>query len=105
MTGARFITPAELEGMMSSVGEEFDLLDVRSRSEFRSGHISHAISMPVGELDRRSDDLPPGKKLVIYCRTGRRCLLAVPMLAEKGHPVVLILEGGLERWPGVLVTE
>jgi rhodanese-related sulfurtransferase len=105
MTVARFITPAELERMMSLAEEEFELLDVRSRSEFHSGHISHATSMPVEELDKRSDDLPIGRKLVIYCRTGRRCLLVLPLLGEKGHREVLILEGGLERWPGVLVTE
>lgn len=104
MTGARFITPAELEKMMSSA-QEFELLDVRSRSEFRSGHIIHAKSMPGEEMDRRSDDLAIGRKLVIYCRTGRRCLLALPKLTEKGHPDILILEGGLDGWPGVLVKE
>jgi rhodanese-related sulfurtransferase len=106
MTGARFITPAELESLMSQTEKcEFELLDVRSRSEFHSGHISHAVSMPVDELEKLSAYLPQGKKLVIYCRTGRRCLKALPLLTKKGHNEVLILEGGLEHWPGSLVTE
>jgi rhodanese-related sulfurtransferase len=106
MTGARFITPAELEILMSQAEEgELDLLDVRSRSEFRSGHISHAVSMPVEELENRYGELAHGKKLVIYCRTGRRCMKVLPLLAEKGFRDVLILEGGLEHWSGSLVTE
>jgi phage shock protein E len=106
MTGARFITAAELERRMQQVENGgCILLDIRSPAEFRSGHIRHAVSMPVEELEKRSDELVDGKELVIYCRSGRRCLLVLPLLAQKGLREVLVLEGGLERWPGILVIE
>ncbi|MGD0818391.1 MAG: rhodanese-like domain-containing protein [Methanomassiliicoccales archaeon] len=106
MTGVRFISPTELERLLSMFEKgEFLLLDIRSVAEFRSGHIRNARSIPVEELEKRSHELDRCKRLVIYCRTGKRCLRALPLLVEKGHGEVLVLEGGTERWPGGLVSD
>ena len=106
MTGGRFIEPKELESLMPNVQKgECLLLDVRSTTEFRSGHIRHALSMPVEEIGKRSNELGNEKILVIYCRSGKRSLRALSLLNEIGHGDILILEGGLERWSGDLVTE
>lgn len=104
MSGARFISPSELEKLMPKV-EKGDcvLLDIRTAREFRSGHIRCARSIPVEELEGRSEELDTEKSLVIYCRTGKRCLRAMSFL-EKDHAEILILEGGLERWPGSIIS-
>jgi rhodanese-related sulfurtransferase len=101
MTGARFITPAELERLMPMIEKgELVLLDIRSSAEFRSGHIVHSRLIPVEELEKRVGELDKNKGLVIYCRSGKRCLRVLPILAERGGGEVLVLEGGLERWSG-----
>ena len=55
------------------------LLDVRPEDEFRSGHIPGALSVPVGELERRLAELPGDKEIVAYCR-GPYCVLALTAL-------------------------
>jgi rhodanese-related sulfurtransferase len=106
MTGARFITPAELETLMPLLesGERI-LLDIRTPAEFRSGHIRFSISIPLEELEKRSGELDKDKGLVIYCRTGKRCLRALPLLGQKGHDSVMVLEKGIEVWRGDLINE
>ena len=81
------------------------LIDIRTAGEFRSGHIRYARSIPVEELEKRVPELDPGKKLVIYCRSGKRCLRALPVLTEEHYKEVMVLEGGIEGWPGVLMTD
>ncbi len=105
MSGARFISPSELENLMPKVEMgEFVLLDIRTTREFRSGHIRCARSIPVEELESRSGELDKEKGLVIYCRTGKRCLRAMSLL-DKDHLEILILEGGLERWKGSIIGD
>jgi rhodanese-related sulfurtransferase len=81
------------------------LLDIRSAGEFHSGHIRYARLIPVEELEKRVSELDRDKKLVIYCRTGKRCIRALPVLAQDRIEEVMVLEGGIERWPGGLVTD
>jgi rhodanese-related sulfurtransferase/predicted transcriptional regulator len=47
---------------------EIVLIDVRPADEFESGHIPGARSIPIGELERRIDELPPDAEVVAYCR-------------------------------------
>ncbi|HEY3420503.1 MAG TPA: rhodanese-like domain-containing protein [Methanomassiliicoccales archaeon] len=106
MTGARFIMPAELERLMPMIEKgECLLLDIRSSAEYRTGHIASAMLMPVEELEKRAEELDRRKPLVIYCRTGKRCLRVLPLLTGGDQGELLILEGGLERWPGRLVSD
>ncbi len=106
MTGARFITPAELDALMPMIEKgDCTLLDIRTQPEFRSGHIKHATLIPVEELEKRVTELDRGKSLVIYCRSGKRCLRGLQILVGNGIGGVMVLEGGLERWHGVQVHD
>ncbi len=51
------------------------VVDVRPAEEYRAGHIPGALSIPVGELDRRLSELPARKEIVAYCR-GPYCVMA-----------------------------
>jgi rhodanese-related sulfurtransferase len=106
MTGAKFITATELEMLMPLLERgECILLDIRAPAEFRSGHIRFSVSMPLEELEKRAGELDKDKGLVIYCRTGRRCLIALPVLGQKGHDSVMVLEGGIEVWRGDVIND
>ena len=62
------------------------LLDVRPSSEFNSGHLPDARSIPVEELAERIKELPQDREIVAYCR-GPYCVFAdeaVKLLQEQG---------------------
>lgn len=52
------------------------MLDVRPDDEYVSGHVPGAVSIPVGELERRIAELPADREIIAYCR-GPYCVLAV----------------------------
>src|SRR5690606_19524204 len=55
---------------------EVTVLDVRPPEEYRAGHIPGALSIPVGELEARLEELPKDRDVVAYCR-GPYCVMAV----------------------------
>lgn len=71
------------------------VLDVRPATEYRAGHIPGAVSLPVGDIQRRIDELPPGTEIVAYCR-GPYCLLAfqaVDLLRKRGFSARRLRDG------------
>lgn len=74
------------------------VLDVRPTEEYRAGHIPGALSVPVGELPERIEELPRATEIVVYCR-GEYCALAheaVRLLADRGRRAVRLHDGMLE---------
>jgi rhodanese-related sulfurtransferase len=68
------ITREQLLGRINS-GDVL-VLDVRPFEEYKSGHISEALSIPLSELKRKIDEIPKDIEVVAYCR-GPYCVLAV----------------------------
>jgi len=78
---------------------EVVLIDVRPEEEFAAGHIEGARSIPIGELERRLDELPADHEIVAYCR-GPFCAYAheaVRRLEESGRKARR-LEDGWPEW-------
>lgn len=61
-------------------------VDVRTPEEYAAGHVEGAILIPVDELDTRWRELEPyrDRRVVVYCRTGRRSGIALEFLRERG---------------------
>lgn len=75
------------------------VVDVRPEPEFRAGHISGAVSIPLKELETRLQDLPAGQTVVAYCR-GPYCVFAddaVRLLRGRDIPAAR-LEAGYPEW-------
>lgn len=66
------------------VSEGALLIDVRTGMEYRQGHLDGAINIPVDELNRRSDEVPRDRPVVLYCRSGARSSRAARMLLGEG---------------------
>lgn len=93
------VSPDELHELLAK-GEAV-ALDVRGTVPFKYGHIVHAISMPLGAIDRRSNELPQDKLIVAYCacKAEETSLEAAMLLAQKhGFERVAVLHGGLQAW-------
>ena len=65
------------------------ILDVRSESEWRSGHLPGATWIPLGELTARLPELPRVPTWV-HCQAGYRASVAASLLERAGVPPVLV---------------
>jgi phage shock protein E len=72
------------------------LLDVRTREEFSSGHLPGAINIPVQELGARVSELPKGRDVVVYCRSGARSATACAILGARGLETLDL--GSMSAW-------
>ncbi|HMN72310.1 MAG TPA: rhodanese-like domain-containing protein [Rhodoblastus sp.] len=68
------------------------LVDVREDEEWVDGHIPGATHNPLSRLDL--DALPRDKRVVFYCRSGRRTLQALERAQTQGRPDVKAHFGG-----------
>ena len=74
------------------------LIDVRTPMEFGLGSIKGAVNLPVDDLRERLDEVPQGKKIVVFCGTGHRSYFASRILAQKGFDEVYNLSGGFSTF-------
>ena len=73
------------------------LIDVRSGSEFASGHIPGAVNIPMDQIEARLDDLRPGVPIILVCQTGKRARMTADLL-KPCQRQISVLEGGTTAW-------
>lgn len=78
-------------------GEEIYWVDVRSASEFASGHVEGAVNIPHTEIVARIGEVTDDKDatLYLYCRSGRRSGIALDALQQAGY-LGAVNVGGLD---------
>jgi len=72
-------------------------VDVRSASEFCTGHIPGAVNIPLDEVDLRRGDLDEGRPIVLICQSGVRARMIAEVLAGCRSNVA-VLQGGTKAW-------
>ena len=76
------------------------LLDVRTPQEFAQGCIEGALNIDVKDslfIKNVQAAIPAGAKVAVYCRSGRRSMMAAEQMLEKGY-VPVNLDGGILAW-------
>jgi rhodanese-related sulfurtransferase len=77
------------------------LVDVRTASEYRSGHIKKAINIDFfnsSKFTQGFEKLDKNKPVYLYCRSGARSQKAARKLAQMGFTEIYDLRGGYMRW-------
>ena len=74
------------------------VVDVREPWEVELCRIDGAISIPLGEIEQRADELPRDRALVMVCHHGGRSQHAAMLLAGAGFPQVHNMRGGIDAW-------
>ncbi len=78
--------------------EDFFLLDVREIPEYKSGTIEGATRYSVDELREFLEEIPEGKKIVVFCEVGLRGYVAARILMQNGFDEVYNLIGGMRTY-------
>jgi len=101
------VAEVSTEDVASMPGGSVLLLDVREPGEFQTGYLPGALNIPRGVLEVKADpDMPPHEarltdrkqKIVVYCASGGRSLLAAVTLQEMGFANVRSMTGGFVAW-------
>ena len=92
------IEPKELKRRIDA-GEKITIIDVREPHERAIAKFPDAIIIPIGQLERRQDELDPTVDTVFVCKEGKRSILAVRTLREAGYKgAAYNLSGGTNAW-------
>ncbi len=76
---------------------DYNLLDVRKKSEFDVGHQPEAINISHTRLLDRIDEVPKDKPVLVHCKSGNRASFATALLESKGYEVQYI-DDAVEPW-------
>jgi hydroxyacylglutathione hydrolase len=74
------------------------VLDVRAEDEWEAGHIPGSVNLPLGELERRLDQLPRSLPVIVHCQTGGRAGIGASLLRARGFHDVRLFRGGFAEW-------
>ncbi len=94
------ISQEELLKRAASKDPELVVLDVRTPAEFAAGHVPGAKNISHDQLATRLDELSAlrERQVVLYCRSGRRTMLAADTLRQAGFTKLLHLQGDYLAW-------
>ena len=73
----------EVEKRIDS-GDDFTLLDVRSKEEYESGHLRNAVQIYLGDLPAKLDQIPQSRPVTTFCGSGQRAMIAAAILRRQG---------------------
>ena len=80
---------------------EYALIDVRTPEEFSEGHIPHSVNYPLDTLKEGIPAIPKDRKIIVYCKSGKRSSDAKLILRRQGFENVENY-GGINRWSDIV---
>ena len=78
--------------------EDLLLLDVREPAELQVSRIEGSLTIPMGDVPGRLDELDRDREIVVHCKSGGRSAKVVQFLVRQGYERVHNLEGGINAW-------
>jgi rhodanese-related sulfurtransferase len=72
------------------------MIDVRTASEYASGHIPCTVNIPMDQFEARRKDLRMEEGVVLVCKAGGRAQIVADWLGR--NAAVRVLEGGTDAW-------
>lgn len=95
----KIITPVEAKKIIDE-NMNIEIVDVRDEDELVEGYIENSILIPLDTFKKNAEIKlkDKNKKILVYCRSGRRSAMACDILDELGYSDVYDF-GGIIDWP------
>ena len=74
------------------------LLDVRTPQEYSQARLAGSVLIPVNELERRINEIPKNRPVLVYCAVGARSKPVAGFLARQGYKDVYHMTDGIVGW-------
>ena len=86
--------------LQSKVGQQIQLIDVRTPEEFLENSIEGAQNIDISSKDfeQKVAQLDKNKPIYVYCRKGSRSQKAAQKLEDLGFTEIYDLKGGILEW-------
>ncbi len=81
--------------------ENIQVLDVRTITEYKSGHLKNALQADWTNKDQfneRVKHIDKSKPVYIYCLSGPRSAQAAELMRKEGYKNVVEMNGGISAW-------
>ena len=97
---AKDISVKEAAALVQNPPQGLTIVDVRTPTEFREGHIAGAVNMDFfgATFDSQTLTLPKDKPILLYCRTGNRSAGAYDAMTNEGITNILHMNQGITAW-------
>ena len=92
------LDPVDVAARLKEHAKDVVLLDVREPYERELARIEPSIHIPMGEIPDRTDELPKGREIIVYCHAGVRSAMVAGFLEANGFDRVANLAGGIDAW-------
>ncbi len=93
---AREIAPRALQARLAA--GDLLLIDVREDWEVATAAIPGARHIPMSLIPAQQALLPRDREIAVLCHHGMRSAMVADYLRSAGHPRVLNVSGGIDRW-------
>jgi rhodanese-related sulfurtransferase len=87
-----------LEGVQELIEQGATLVDMREPAEYEAGFIPDAVSVPIRTMVSTDVEVPTSGPVVIYCQSGYRAALALPMYHLLGNTNAVGFPGSFAAW-------
>ena len=74
------------------------VVDVRTPTEWKSGHIDGARHLPLSAFARQELDLPKDRRIAVICGSGYRSSIATSLLQARGYKDLANVTGGMTAY-------
>lgn len=98
-TKREIISSEKLKSVLAE-SPNVQLVDVRTASEFESGHLANAINISItdGDFESQISKLDKTEPIYVYCKSGARSARACNAMEEMGFVEMYDLKGGITSW-------
>ena len=97
LAGVQNITSREAKNLLEKNKNIF-LLDVRTPQENSQAKLPGTVLIPIGEFERRINEVPKNKPILVYCAVGSRSKPVAELLTQRGYKEVYHMTDGIIGW-------
>lgn len=93
-----WLTAGDVEAIKAAHDAGAFLLDIRTPGEYAEGYILDATNIELRTLTANMADIPKDTQVIVYCKSGFRASLSVPILHVLGFDNVKAFSGSYLAW-------
>ena len=91
------IEMAQAKPKIEAGEDDLFIIDIRSETSYKAGHIPGSVSIPLRELVDKLDSVPKDRPVWVVCKMDAMSAYATMILRTHGYPATLVL-GGVPAW-------